>query len=95
MSGMPPSSAAAVVIMIGRKRSSAALRTASVGDRCSSRSAWMAKSTIMMPFFLTMPISRITPIMATRLKSKPNSISAAMAPAPAEGSVDRIVSGWM
>ena len=28
-----------------------------------SRSAWMAKSTIMMPFFFTMPISRMMPIM--------------------------------
>ena len=30
----------------------------------------MAKSTIMMPFFLTMPISRMTPISAITLKSK-------------------------
>ena len=81
--------------MMGRNRSSAALRTASAADRCSSRSAVMAKSTIMMPFFLTMPIRRITPIMATRLKSKPNNISVAIAPAPADGKVDRIVSGWM
>ena len=81
--------------MIGRNRSSAAWRIGLLGDRCSSRSAVMAKSTIMMPFFLTMPISRITPIMATRLKSKPNSISVASAPAPAEGRVERIVSGWM
>ena len=58
-----------VVIMIGRKRISAALRIASVVDRPSSRSAAMAKSTIMMPFFFTMPISRIVPMSATRLNS--------------------------
>ena len=45
----------------------------------------MAKSTIMMPFFFTMPISRMMPISATRLKSKWNSISVASAPTPAEG----------
>ncbi len=55
--------------MIGRKRISAALRIASFEDRCSSRSTAMAKSTIMMPFFLTMPISRMTPISAIRLNS--------------------------
>jgi len=42
-----------------------------------------------------MPMSRMTPIIATRLKSNPNSISAPIAPAPAEGKVDKIVSGWM
>ena len=35
ISGTAPSSAAIVVIMIGRKRSSAALRIASSVDRCS------------------------------------------------------------
>src|ERR1700674_4185165 len=64
MSGTPPSKAAIVVIMIGRNRSSAALRIDCSGDRCSSRSAAIAKSTIMMPFFLTMPISRMMPIRA-------------------------------
>src|ERR1700683_4165964 len=29
------------------------------GFRCCSRSAWIAKSTIMMPFFLTMPVSSL------------------------------------
>jgi hypothetical protein len=69
ISGTPPSIAAMVVIMIGRKRSSAALRIDCSGDRCSSRSAEIAKSTIMMPFFLTMPIKRMMPISAIRLKS--------------------------
>ena len=55
----------------------------------------MAKSTIMMPFFLTMPISRMMPISAITLKSNPKSISISKAPTPADGSVDRIVSGWM
>ena len=59
-----------VVIMMGRKRSRHALRIAASGSRCSSRSAWMAKSTIMMPFFLTMPISRMMPINPTTDRSK-------------------------
>ena len=49
----------------------------------------------MMAFFLTMPISSTMPISATTDRSWPNSISASSAPTPAEGSVDRIVSGWM
>ncbi len=53
-----------VVIRIGRKRSRQAWRIASCGDIPSRRSAVIAKSTIMMPFFFTMPISRITPISA-------------------------------
>ena len=84
-----------VVIMIGRKRSRQALRIAACGARPSLRSAWSAKSTIMMPFFLTMPISRMMPIRPTTDRSKWNSISISSAPTPADGSVDRIVSGWM
>ncbi len=64
ISGRPLSSAAIVVIRMGRKRSRQAWRMAFNGVSPSSRSAEMAKSTIMMPFFLTMPISRITPISA-------------------------------
>src|SRR5207245_1279525 len=60
---MPASIAAAVVIRIGRKRSRQASRIAAIGDMWSSRSAAMAKSTSMMPFFLTMPIKRMMPMM--------------------------------
>ena len=63
------------------------------GERCCSRSAWIAKSTIMMPFFLTMPIRRMIPINAITDRSKWKIISIKSAPTPAEGSVDRIVSG--
>ena len=48
-----------------------------------------------MAFFFTMPISRITPITAISENSVPHSISASTAPIPAEGSVDRMVMGWM
>ena len=48
----------------------------------------------MIAFFCTMPISMITPMSAMMLKSVRNSISATSAPTPADGSVDRIVSGW-
>jgi hypothetical protein len=49
----------------------------------------------MMAFFLTMPINRIMPMMATMVRSSPAMISASSAPMPADGSVDKIVSGWM
>ena len=49
----------------------------------------------MIAFFLTMPISRMMPISAMMLNSVPNSSSASSAPTPADGSVERIVSGWM
>ncbi len=49
----------------------------------------------MMPFFFTMPINRMMPISAISEKSKPAAIRIASAPTPAEGSVDRMVIGWM
>ena len=58
-----------VVIMIGRKRSRQAWRIAASGVRPCLRSASMAKSTIMMPFFLTMPISRMMPMSAMTVRS--------------------------
>jgi hypothetical protein len=48
-----------------------------------------------MPFFFTMPISRITPTSAMIVKSMPASCSVSSAPSPAEGRVERIESGWM
>ena len=60
-----------------------------------SRSRLMAKSTSMMPFFLTMPISRMMPMMPITDRSKPPHISASSAPTPADGRVERMVSGWM
>ena len=68
---------------------------ASSGLLPSLRSASRAKSTIMMPFFLTMPISRMMPIMAMTLNSVWKSIRASSAPTPAEGRVERMVMGWM
>ena len=59
------------------------------------RSASSAKSIIMIAFFLTMPISRMMPISAITLKSVRQSSSASSAPTPADGSVERIVIGWM
>ena len=67
--GSAPNSAAIVVIMIGRKRSRQASWIASRGLLPSIRSAWSAKSIIMIAFFLTMPISRMTPIIAITLRS--------------------------
>ncbi len=53
----------------------------------------MAKSIIMIAFFLTMPMSRMMPMMPITPRSLPVSISASSAPTPAEGSVDKMVSG--
>ena len=93
--GTAPNSAASVVIMIGRKRSIAASRIASRGDRPRSRSASIAKSIIMIAFFLTMPIRSTMPMMPMSDRSWPVRSSASSAPTPAEGRVDRIVTGWM
>ena len=60
---------AKVVIMIGRKRSRQASWIASSGLLPSIRSASSAKSIIMIAFFLTMPISRMMPIIAITLRS--------------------------
>jgi len=59
--------------------------------RCASR----AKSTIMMPFFFTSPISSTMPITATRSSGRPERCSASSAPTVADGSVDRMVTGWI
>ncbi len=63
-SGSAPNNAASVVIMIGRKRSSAACKIDSSGERPWRRSASSAKSIIRMAFFFTMPISSTMPISA-------------------------------
>ncbi|KAG1434164.1 hypothetical protein G6F56_014411 [Rhizopus delemar] len=91
---MAPSSAASVVIMIGRKRSRQARRIASCA-LAPARRASIAKSTIMMPFFLTMPISRTMPTIPSTDRLRPHSINASSAPTPAGGSVEMIVIGWM
>ena len=64
-----------------------------MGDRPSTRSATSAKSIIMIAFFFTMPMSRIRPMSAMIVKSVPVASSASVAPTPADGSVERIVSG--
>ena len=59
------------------------------------RSASRAKSIIMIAFFLTMPISKIMPMIETMLRSCPLTISRNKAPTPADGKVVRMVTGWM
>ena len=93
ISGTAANSAASVVIRIGRSRSSAAWWIASRALLFCMRSASMAKSIIMIAFFLTMPIRRMMPMMPITPRSLPVTISARSAPTPADGSVDRIVSG--
>ena len=93
--GTPPSSAAMVVIMIGRNLSRDAWKTASLGLLWSRLSTSRAKSIIMIAFFLTIPIRRMIPIKAMMLSSVCVIMSARRAPTPADGSVERIVMGWM
>ena len=59
----------------------------------SRRIRSMAKSIMMMAFFLTMPTNRITPIVAIRSNWVLNIISAITAPTPADGRVERMVTG--
>ncbi len=94
-SGSAPNIAARVVIKMGRNRRRQAGKIASVELLPSSRSAASAKSIIIMAFFFTIPMSSRMPISAMTLRSVRNSISASTAPTPAEGSVDRMVTGWM
>ena len=90
--GTAPSTAAAVVIMIGRSRSTAASWMACRGS-IPSRCWRMATSIIMIAFFLTMPINRIMPIMAMTENGVPKISRAKVAPMPADGSVDSMVIG--
>ena len=55
----------------------------------------IAKSIIMMAFFLTMPTSITMPIMAITDRSILKTISVTSAPTPADGRPEMIVIGWM
>ncbi len=83
-----------VVMVIGRKRTSAASRMASGAESPRSRCATRAKSTIRIAFFFTMPISIRIAMIAISDSEIPVASMARKAPAPAAGSVDRMVSGW-
>ncbi len=72
----------------------AASRMARSGERARARSASSAKSIIMMAFFLTIPMRRMIPISEIRVNGMPAAQVAASAPTPAEGKVERMVSGW-
>ncbi|MNH35876.1 hypothetical protein D3C79_966120 [compost metagenome] len=59
------------------------------------RSASRAKSIIMIAFFLTIPMSKMMPMMAIMPRSLPERINASKAPTAADGRVERMVTGWM
>ena len=67
---------------------------ASTAFRRPLRSLSRATSIIMMAFFFTMPISKTTPMRAITVRSVRVTSRARIAPIPAEGRVERIVSGW-
>jgi len=48
----------------------------------------------MIAFFFTIPISMIRPTIEYRFSSLWNKASVASVPTPADGSPDRIVTGW-
>ena len=93
--GRVPSSAAMLVIRMGRKRRRAAVTMASAGASDCWCSADRAKSIIRMVFFITTPTSRNRPNREIRFSSLSNTTSAISAPTPAEGKVERIANGWM
>jgi len=49
----------------------------------------------MIAFFFTMPIRSTMPMTAITLRSLPVSSNDSKAPMPADGSVERIVIGWI
>ena len=49
----------------------------------------------MMPFFFTMPINRMIPMMPITSSGMPNSFNVSNAPSPAEGRVEMMVIGWI
>jgi hypothetical protein len=80
--------AAKVVMMMGRKRSMHAWKISRSGERPPRRSRSSAKSAIMIPFFLTMPINRMMPINAINDSSVLKTCKASSAPRPADGNVE-------
>src|SRR5260370_36428 len=61
---------------------------ASSGGFPSLRSASRAKSTIMMPFFFTMPMRRMMPMTAMTLSAMRQTLRERPGPRPAEGGVE-------
>ena len=94
-SGRPPSIAAMVVMRIGLNLSRHAWKMASSGRFPSRLWTSSAKSIIRIAFFFTIPMSRMIPMSEMTDSSMRQTISARSAPTPADGSVERIVTGWM
>ena len=90
--GNMPKTIAAVVIMIGRIRTSPACSRASVTFR-PVRRAWLAKSTSRIAFFVTSPISITSPIIENRFSVERVSSSASITPISASGSDAMIATG--
>ena len=90
--GSMPSTMAALVIRIGRRRAGPASRTASVGV-LPSRTATTAWSTRRMPFFVTRPMRSMMPIMMPIDIAHPVTKIAIIAPTIASGSAIMIVIG--
>ena len=92
--GSMPSTMAALVMRMGRKRSGPASSTAWSGASPCSRTRTMARSMSRMAFFVTRPISSTMPIKAPIAMVLSVRNSARTPPTRASGNVSMIVSGW-
>ena len=79
---------------MGRKRSTEASKIESRVLFPSTRSAFRAKSIIMIAFFFTMPISSMMPMIDITSSVDLVTQRARIATTLAGGSVERIVMGW-
>jgi hypothetical protein len=86
---------AALVMRMGRMRAGPAWRMASWGVHPSSRTLVTAWSTRRMPFFVTRPIKRMSPMVAPMDMELPWRNSAMKAPTNAIGIDIMIEMGWM
>ena len=93
MSGTAPNTVERLVMRIGRKRRSAAIRAASSLLHPVFAAIWFANSTIKIPFFVTSAISNISAISLKILSVWPVMNRKASAPASARGTVKNITKG--
>jgi hypothetical protein len=85
----PPSSSGSGGSAAGRLRGSQ--RSAACDGRVRPR--WQIP--LVMPFFLTMPIKRMMPMIPITDRSMWPNCSTSNAPTPADSNEDRMVNGWM
>ena len=93
MSGTAPNTVERLVMRIGRKRRSAAIRAASSLLHPVFSAIWFANSTIKIPFFVTRAINKIKAISLKMLSVWPVTYKLTNAPESASGTVKKITNG--